>query len=206
MSGGGPAADASGNIYLSTGNGTFGNAGNGDPNYGDSLLKLSSGLNVIDSFTPWNQADLETADIDLAQVDIAPSGSARTTPTLNGSWSENRRIYLVDRDSLGGYQECGPTCDNVVQVLPIDTVNPIFDTPAYFNGRVYYHACCGDVLKAFALAGGALSVEPVLQAVKPFAYPEPFPVSLQTDRATGLSGLWSALLCELFYTPIVRRI
>jgi hypothetical protein len=23
-------------------------------------------------------------------------------------------VYLIDRDHLGGYQQCGPTCDNVV--------------------------------------------------------------------------------------------
>src|SRR5262249_21269734 len=55
MSGGGPAADANGNIYVSTGNGTFAPTGSGSPGFGDSVLKLSpKGGLVTDSFTPWN--------------------------------------------------------------------------------------------------------------------------------------------------------
>src|SRR6266571_1475302 len=59
MSGTGPAADAAGNIYVITGNGTFDTAAP-RTNYGDSFIKLNpaSGLSVADFFTPANQSDL----------------------------------------------------------------------------------------------------------------------------------------------------
>src|SRR5262249_8972743 len=63
MSGGGPAADGSGNIYVSTGNGSFDLTGALNPAYGSSVLKLPStgALTVTDSFTPQDQATLDAA-------------------------------------------------------------------------------------------------------------------------------------------------
>ena len=66
MSGNGPAADSSGNIYLATGNGTW----NGADAFGDSILKLSPTLSVADWFTPFNQGTLESADQDLGSGGI----------------------------------------------------------------------------------------------------------------------------------------
>ena len=68
--GGGPAVDSAGNIYLSTGNGTFDVTGSSKPAYGDSVLRLnpSTGLSVADYFTPFEQANLDTQDLDLASV------------------------------------------------------------------------------------------------------------------------------------------
>ncbi len=65
MSGGGLAADSAGNIFLSTGNGTFDNAG---VNLGDSIVKvaLQNGvLKVLDYFAPFNQDTLNANDTDL---------------------------------------------------------------------------------------------------------------------------------------------
>jgi hypothetical protein len=66
MSGAGLAADSSGNIYFSTGNGTF-DANLGGSDYGDSAVKLSTsnGLSVSDYFTPSNQAYLDQNDLDF---------------------------------------------------------------------------------------------------------------------------------------------
>src|SRR5262249_41294460 len=61
MGGGGLAVDGAGNLFFSTGNGSFNALNNsGGTEYGDSILKLSttSGLQVSDYFTPYNQASL----------------------------------------------------------------------------------------------------------------------------------------------------
>ncbi len=59
MSGGAPAADANNNLFITTGNGAY----DGTKDFGDSYLKLSTaGLSVLDSFTPSNQASLDTGD------------------------------------------------------------------------------------------------------------------------------------------------
>ena len=155
MSGGGPAADGSGNVYVSTGNGTFAVSGSGSPAYGDSVLKLAPApsLTVGDSFTPWNQSDLNVNDLDLG------SGGVLVVPDQAGAHPRvlvaggKRSVYLIDRDNLGGYQGCGTTCDSVLQVL---TINGSFDSAAYFNGLVYFHPS-GNVLRAFQLSNGLLS-------------------------------------------------
>ena len=57
MAGGGLAADNAGNIYCSTGNGTF-DADTGGNDFGDSVLKLTPAGNTLDMtdyFTPYNQ-------------------------------------------------------------------------------------------------------------------------------------------------------
>jgi hypothetical protein len=64
---GGPAADADGNLFAITGNGTFdGPSPAGHDNWGDSFLRLAgNALTVLDFLTPFNQVDLAAADLDL---------------------------------------------------------------------------------------------------------------------------------------------
>src|SRR5262249_18716467 len=64
QSGCAPAADASGNIYVITGNGTL-DADTGGLDFGDSFLKLSPFGQLLDYFTPYNQAHLSASDLDL---------------------------------------------------------------------------------------------------------------------------------------------
>jgi len=84
MAGGAPAVDASGNLYVSTGNGTFdanmGTSPNND--LGDSLLKIGTagGLNMLDYFTPDDQATLTQYDIDLGSGGRAASARPDNGP------------------------------------------------------------------------------------------------------------------------------
>ena len=172
MGGAGPAADASANIYFSTGNGTFAVTGSLSPAYGDSVLKLSNGgTTVADYFTPWDQADFAVGDLDFG------SGGLMVLPDQPGPYphllitaTKTGRVYLLDRDNLGGYRRCGASCDSVIQLLPDDTLGGVWSTPAYFNGWVYYHGA-NDVLKAYQISGGLLSSTPTLQTETTFRYP-----------------------------------
>jgi hypothetical protein len=173
MSGAGLAADALGAIYLSTGNGTFDVTGPQAPAFGDSVLKLltGGGVSVADFFTPWNQDALALADADLG------SGGVLLLPDQPGAYphlmvtaGKEGKIYLINRDDEGAYRRCGPECDDVVQVIPANTISASFDTPAYFNDRVYYQGP-GDFLKAFQLSDGLLSPSPVSQSTKQFDHP-----------------------------------
>jgi hypothetical protein len=65
MSGMAPAFDSSGNLYFSTGNGTF-DGNNSSSNFGESLLKLAPRtLSRLDFFTPSNFATLNNGDTDF---------------------------------------------------------------------------------------------------------------------------------------------
>lgn len=153
-SGCGPCADADGNIYVSTGNGTYDNITNND--YGDSLLKLSTtnGLVLADYFTPHNQSLLEAIDKDFGSggVVLLPDevGSA-AHPHLLVCADKLGTIYLVDRDNLTQYH---PSGDLVVQEL-VSNIFKCWSTPVYFNHTVYFTGV-GDYLKAFSLNNAVL--------------------------------------------------
>lgn len=179
MSGGGPAADAAGNIYLLTANGAFETTldANGFPSgqdYGNSFLKLAvagGALSVADYFTLSNTVAASAIDQDLG------SGGEMLLPDLTDATGTVRHlmvgagkdgnIYVVDRDSMGKFS---PSSNNIYQQLNGVLPGGIWATPAYFNGNVYY-ADSGATLKAFAIAGAKLSASPMSQSASQFAYP-----------------------------------
>src|SRR5258708_29691950 len=67
MGGSAPAADTSNNLYLITGNATFDATSSTAPNndYGDSFLKITSGLLVSQYFTPSNEMVDNSSDLDF---------------------------------------------------------------------------------------------------------------------------------------------
>jgi hypothetical protein len=202
QSGGRIAADPQGFLYVETGNGTFDTTldANGFPasgDYGDSFLKLAVdpnssptnqnsngwGLKVVDYFTPQNQAQLNAGDVDLGSGGplVLPDAAGSTNhPQLLLGAGKQGAIYLLDRNHLGGFD---PNADHVVQELPAGTINASFDTPAYYNGLLYYVAP-GDVAKAFALTNGALSPRPVSQSQDAYGYPGSTP-SISANGSTG---------------------
>jgi hypothetical protein len=187
MSGAGLAADAQGNIYFSTGNGTFDvNQGGGD--YGDSLVKLStqSGLAVADYFTPSNQAYLNSNDLDLGSggVLVLPDQPG-LHPHLLVQAFKLGTVFVVDRDNMGHFN---PAADNVVEEIP-GALTGEWGAPAYFNGTIYCNGV-GDVLKAFHLFGSnQLSAAPVSAAASGLGYPGATP-SISANGATN-GIVWS---------------
>jgi len=115
QSGTGPAADANGNIYFLTANGTFDTTLNaqGFPvsgDYGNAFMKLSTTSNhlaVADYFNMFNTVSESNADEDLG------SGGALVLPDMIDSLGVTRHlavgagkdsnIYLVDRDNMGKF-------------------------------------------------------------------------------------------------------
>jgi len=146
-----PAMDASGNIFLATGDGPFdGNVGG--HNWGDTVLKLSPSLGIEDYFTPSDQNELLMQDHDLGGggVMVLPDQPG-LFPHLATVAGEEGTIYLVNRDAMGDYVSGGP--DDVVQELPLD-IGAVRGGPSYYSGPtgsyVYY---CGsaDPLRAYLL-------------------------------------------------------
>ena len=150
MSDGGSSADAEGQIYVSTANGTF-DANTGGPDYGDSFVKLDpSKLGVLDFFTPFNQAMLSDEDLDLGSgaLTLLPDQPG-PNPHLAVSAGKGATLYLVNRDNLGKFNS---TADQIVGEIS-GQIGPLFGTPAYFNGRIYVISS-GHPAVAFDLANG----------------------------------------------------
>jgi hypothetical protein len=179
MSGGGPAADVSGNVYLLTANGAFETtlSAAGFPNLGDfgnSFLKIANSggaLAVADYFAVTDTVAASAADRDLG------SGGAMVLPDLTDSAGtvhhlivgagKDGNIYVVNRDSMGKFS---PTANNIYQQLTGAVGGGIFSTPAYFNNTVYY-CDVGQSVKAFAINNAMLSATPQTQSAVQFVYP-----------------------------------
>ncbi len=163
MSGCGISADSDGNLYLSVANGPFDAFGEQPgANFGDSVVKLKpapGGLSLLDYFTPFNQAKMARDDLDLgsAGVVLLPDQPG-VYPHLAVTSGKNGHVYLLNRDSLGGYGADGNRNPQVVQ--EISGLREQMGTPAYWNGYLYFGSGVSsskDSIRAFSLRKGMLA-------------------------------------------------
>ena len=186
QSGGGPAADATGNVFVMTGNGTFdGPSPGGNNDFGDSFLKLTpQALALSDFFTPFDQAILEATDGDLGSGSpLLLPDQAVGPPHLVVSAGKGGTIYVVDRDTMGGFIANGND-QQIVQSIP-GAVGSLFGTPAFFQNTVYFLAE-GDVLRAFSLSNGHLGTSPASQSSTVFGFPGATPVISANGASNGI--------------------
>jgi hypothetical protein len=199
QSGGGLAADASGNIYFMTGNGNF-DANNGGRDFGDTLVKLATntGLRVSDYFTPFNQQCLNGGDIDLG------SGAPVLLPTSNEivAIGKEGRIYVVSRTNMGKFTSINNPCNNqnltnvdkVLQEFAPGTIaGGAFSTPVYWNGSIgeqVFTAGASDHVKAYKLSGGLLSSSPTSQTPESFSFHGCNPVVSSNGTVAQTGILW----------------
>jgi Bacterial lectin/Fibronectin type III domain len=162
--------------------------------YGMSVEKVgptpaSDGqLPVQSFFTPRDQAFLSSVDLDQG------SGGVLLLPDQPGAFphlllqtGKTGRVYLLNRDSLGGYTT---TDSGAVQVLPDGTINGgSYDTPAYFNNgsqQLIYYLGPDDVLKSFTLSGGLLSTQPFAMTTQVFGFPGATPSISASGTRNGI--------------------
>jgi hypothetical protein len=183
MSGSGPAADGSGNIYFATGNGTFDVTNGSAPtdDYGDSILKLGppSGTTfpILSYFRSFRAPPSPDSSADSDQG----SGGLLLLPTNNLVQSgKDGNIYVADRTSLGGFS----TSSNSLlhQEIPGALPGGMWGSPTYWNGNLYFGAgrnplANTDPLRAFSFdtSTGMLSTTPTsdTSSTKLFGFPGP---------------------------------
>jgi hypothetical protein len=180
----GPAADKDGNVFLATGNGKF-DVDSGGRDYGDSVLKLSiekGSLMVRDFFTPFNQKELNSDDLDIG------SGGPLLLPDQPGPHphlllvgGKGASLYVIDRDRIGKYHAGDDS--HAVQVLRIGS--GIYSAPAYWNQHVYIFAA-DDVLKDFAVEHGKLPSLPVARGNTTFIDPGATPTVSANGSLNGI--------------------
>ena len=187
--GNGLAVDSNGNLYAATGDGPF-DANTGGSDYGDSLIQFSPTLQVLQYFTPTDQACRApiTTDLDLG------SGGPMILPTQGGAFPDEIvqagkggapcdlfpdgsyavPIYVVNRDSMGGYNA---SQDADIQTVE-GTVHGYWSNPAYWQGPtaayIYYSGVTsegnggGDYLKQYTVTNGVVSATPTAQTSNVF--------------------------------------
>ncbi len=136
MSGQAPSADAAGNLYLSTGNGTVGVSGNplNTTNRGESFLKLTRNgtrFTIASWFTPYNYSTLESGDIDLGSAGLLLIPGT----TLAFSGGKQGIAYLVNRDNMGGLSGSTSADTNIVQSFSVAPTSQQFHGgPVWWDG------------------------------------------------------------------------
>ena len=197
MSGAGPAADSSGNIYFATGNGTWSSTDNGD-----SIVKLGppsgSTLPLRDYFTPYDQGSLSAADLDVS------AGGVVLLPALSGGkqllamLSKAGTIYLIDTSSMGKYcvtltPACTGSDTNIVQEIP-KAFTGYWGAPAYWNGYLYWSGGndttgAAEPLKAYSFnanGSGLISTSPTSVAAHSFNFSGPVPSVSANGASNGI--------------------
>ena len=182
MSGAGLAADSTGHIYAVVGDGLF-DANVGGKNYGDTMLKLGEHLNVVDYFTPDNQATIGAEDNDFG------SGGVLLLPPQTGPYAnemigggKDGNLYVVNRDNLGQFNS---TTNNVIQTVATTVVPAFASTPAYWNGNIYTGAV-SDYLRMYTLTNGSLSLTSVSQSPTQYQFPGPTPSVSSNGTTAGI--------------------
>ena len=191
QSGEGLSADADGNIYFLSANGT-----NGVQNVSDSFVKLSTaggGMTLADWFTPAESAFLSEVDADLG------SGGALLVPDSNlvvGGGKEGR-LYVVDRANMGQQ-----TSDDSGAVQSFQVSDNLFDDQIN-GGVVFWNGPSGarifiwpnaETLRSYAFDGNTFNATPIGQS-SVAAPPDSFPggaLSISANGGTAGSGiLWA---------------
>lgn len=185
QSGGAPAVDEFGYIYLMIGNGTTdGNTGGND--WAEGLMKFNpADLSIADYFLPSNFATLNNSDLDLGSGGPLLIPDQPTPPTqMLVAAGKQGMVYLVDRTNLGQYNSSG---NQILQVLPAGTVPTAHSMPAYWQNNIYFCGV-GDHAKSYLLFNGLLSTSPTSQSAITYSYPGATPVVSANGSTEGL--LW----------------
>ena len=203
-SGNGMAADTNGNIYVATGNGGF-DINTGGIDFGDTLAKFDPNMNLLDYFTPLDQACRGLNDRDLG------AGGPMLLPTHPGAVPNelliagkgglpcdtnppDSLIYLLNQDALGAYSSVQ---DQDVEDV-VGAAAGYFSSPAYWQGPgaayVYFGGIAGsngkgDYLKMYTVAHGMLSKVPAARSSNLFPVGVTPSVSASISNSVPANGI-----------------
>jgi hypothetical protein len=165
QSGGAPAADAEGNIYVTTANGHA----DGLRDFGASFLRLSTrkGLDVADWYTPENWQELDEKDWDLGTT--SPLLIPGTNLLAGGS--KVGRVYVLDRRRLGhGPTNAGGIVQSLQATTPCQGTCSAFWEASGINRMAWWDRGADpmlyvwgwqDVLRAYRFRDGLFETRPV---------------------------------------------
>lgn len=151
QSGQGPAADAEGNVYAVTGNGSW----DGVRNFSESFLKFTPHLKLLDWFTPTNHFALDKADNDL---NSSGATSIPGTHLVVGGGKEGV-LYTLDTRKLGhlgdeqAIQHFHATASHLHSLVYWESAK---------SGNLLYVWGQRDRAKVYKLTGDKLSETPIM--------------------------------------------
>ena len=118
---------------------------------GKSLIKLSPTLELLDYFTPYDAATLNTGDMDLASAGVLLIPN--TNYVLGGG--KQGVLYLSDSNGMGEFNASSDKVRQEFQAIYGKGTSHIHGSPAYFdsdqNGPTTYVWGENDVLRGFRI-------------------------------------------------------
>jgi hypothetical protein len=200
MGGEGLSADSDGSLFLTVGNGTPADT-DGGTSFGNAVVKVHAGtsgqLATTSWFMPWNTAALDTTDTDLGACSalLIPGTRLLVTGGKEGV------IYLLNRDSLGGWQGGSSPPDPQIPQRFAPNGTPSSDNveiaggPVYWNGPTGGHLyvwAASSQLQSFAFNGTTFSTAPQTGNVAAnAAYPASQLSLSASGAAPGTGILWA---------------
>jgi hypothetical protein len=197
MSGGAPAFDSAGNMYVMTGNGAFdGTSGSATlpTDFSDSFLKLSTpNMGVLDYFTPYNESSLDEDDYDV--------GASGTSVLIDGTGGGNFLvggskagvIYVLNRENMGKFNS---SSDSVIQEWATNPASHSFSTPAFWNNSLYYFGVifnggtCNGQIYTFNTSNGMFNTTAASSTPTGFGFSGASP-SISASSATANGIAWA---------------
>jgi uncharacterized protein (TIGR03437 family) len=163
--GAGPSSDEQGNIFVVSANGDF----DGDASLSrldESALRITPApdLTAVDQFTPFNRLLLDQSDLDLGSsgaLILPPEAGSPEHPDVLFTSGKEGRMYLLDRQALGGVQSGSDS--GALSSVPVPGTHATFGAAAYFNGSIYVGPS-GSPILAFPLANASLGGMPSASA------------------------------------------
>lgn len=195
MAGAAPAAGPDGDLFVTTGNADFdaANATGPKDDYGDSLLRLSRRLRVLQYFTPSDQAynNKENNDFGAGGVVLAnlPRGSRLRHLALAGG--KDGKLFVLDRDALAGFGDARAWQEvKAGKESDLSGPNPgvIFSAGAFWHDE-YFLAGAGGPLQAYRLDPATARLTLTASAAVPaggFGYPGGTPSISASGDAQGV--------------------
>lgn len=208
QSGGGLMSDGSGRIFLATGNGISPAAGPGLTQPGvtpqgtlsESVVRLQvnadQSLSTADFFSPANAPTLDQNDTDLASgggMGLPDSFGTAAHPHLMVQQGKDGRIFLLDRDNLGGRSQGAGGTDAVVGVT--GPYQGQWGHPAVWGGDGGYVYVVGNggplrALKAGVTGAGLPALSLTGTSKDTFNYTSGSPVVTSNGTTSGSALVW----------------
>ncbi|GAA1527679.1 hypothetical protein GCM10009827_050930 [Dactylosporangium maewongense] len=205
QSGGGLVSDGPGRIIVSTGNGVSPAPGPGTSPPGtlaESIIRLQvngdGSLTAKDFFSPFNNSRLDQDDTDFGSGGpmALPAGFGTPAhPKLLVQTGKDGRVYLLDRDNLGGNAQ-GPGGGDASVGPPAGPYNGVWGHPAFWggDGGYVYQVENQGFLRAFKYGVNGAGL-PVLTSAgtsaSTFGYTSGSPVVTSTGTTSGSAVVWA---------------
>ncbi|MCW2940041.1 MAG: legume lectin beta domain protein [Actinomycetia bacterium] len=201
--GGGIMSDGAGRAFVATGNGVGPPAGPGNKVHGtlsESVIRLKvntdHSLSAMDFFSPANAPTLDHNDTDLGSggpVGLPASFGTAAHPHLLVEQGKDGRVFLLDRDHLGGRSQGSGGSDAVLN--KIGPYQGLWGHPAAWSGNGGYVYTIGSggplrALKSGVTGSGLPALTMAGTSADIFPYTSGSPVITSAGSTSGTGVVW----------------